>query len=492
MTMNNELDPIMAMLGDEGIDLSGQPQTPRDFIADTLRRMSVTAGTEDSEVTDPDAPVEDNIEILDKAMFALGNQFSAANIDDDERIRNREKQAAAERSLQEIMDGFTAATESLEMEDATAEVLQELKLRDELGYQMAKLSEVRKRILEDNGVSVQTYNTLNSIGLGLESHLPAKHTYTKDPSFNGMTATLESVDRVQVAAGAVAALLGIGIVYKIYKWIKAKLTKDPEERSANVDEALAKVNAVLDGNAELVQKLSRAMEGASPEDKFKVLSRYMDNDEEAKKLSRADADTIIKHMTSKAIDSVQGDLVDITTDEGLKQVKERKTALIEGMREIQINLKKINDELTKAFGRDDLPESVTNTKSKNIFAKVKAYTSTEARNERRTAKEIADGARKVQAILNDSDFRKVDKSVDTILTAAKLVHTRLSDNGKRLSEKQYKIFNTDIANIRDLARDIQLNHTYLVRVQVQAGKELVKIVKSNDKTEKFLKEFSKR
>lgn len=494
MTTNN-IDPIMALLGDEGVDLSNQPQTPRDFIADTLRRINesnVKAGNEDSEVIDPDADDtgNDSVEILDKALFALGNHFTNMDTDDDDRVRSQAKQEAAALTLQEIMDGFEAATESMDMEGAAAEVLQEIKLRNDLTYQMDKLSEVRKRILEDNGVSIHTYTTLNNIGLGMAAELPHPRTYTQDPSFNGMTATLESVDRVQLAAGAVAALLGVGIIYKIYKWIKAKLNKDPEGRSAKVDEALAKVNAVLDGNAALVQNLNRAMDGASPEDKFKVLSRYMDSDADAKKLSRADADTIIKHMTNKAIDSVQGDLVDITTEEGLKEVKERKAALIEGTREIQLSLKKINDEITKAFGRDDVPVAVTNSKTTSIFAKVKAYASTEGREKRRTAKEVAEGARKVQAILNDSDFRKIDKSIDTILTATQLLHTRLTENGKRLSEKQYKIFNADIVKIRELARDIQLNHTYLIRVQVQAGKELVKIVKNSQKTEKFLKEFA--
>lgn len=494
---SNTLDDLMSQLGDDAVDLSGQPQTPRDFIADTMRRMmTVDAGTEDSEVVDPNAPVDDGvIDILDKAMFALAPGLAALDTDDDTRVRDAAKTAAASRTLDEIMEGFEAATESLTVSESTAEILQEIKLRTDMDYQISKLEEVRRSIIENNGVDYQTYQTLSNIGLGIETSLPPAYTYTQEPSFNGMTATLESVTRVQAAAGAVAALLGIGIIYKIYKWMKKKFGKGVEDRTANVDAAIAKTNDVLKKHEETVAFLSKMVDIAPVQDKFETLQKYVDKETDARTLSKADAAIIVKFLTTQAIDSVEGDVVDIATPEGLKQMKERKQALIEGTREIQVVLKKLNSEITHAIGSDRLPQSSTRSgrSSASIFSKVFAFSSKSGNKtvpEGTTPETLVKGAEEVQAILGDSEFKKLDKAIDAILKSTHQLHQRLGDGKSKLTDRQYAVFNADIVGLKALARDIQINHTYLVRVQVNAGKEMVKLIKNSERTQKFLKEFS--
>lgn len=308
---NTNVDSILNQVGDDGIDLSGQPQTPREFIADTMRAFSkLGAGNEsEGETEEPD----DSIEALDKIMFALAPGLADPNEDDDTRRYDKMKVEAAEQTLDEIMSAFEAATESLEHDEPVALMLQEINLRRDLDYQMGKLDDVRREILASNGVNIQVYRTLSEIGLGIESSLPPQSMYTRDYSVNGLSATLESVNKAHAAAGVVSALLGLGLVYKIYKWLRSKFGKEGDATSAKVDAAIAKAEKVMDAHSGMVDKLSTQLKDAPVETKFDVLMKFMKDDKEAKALSSKDSKTIISHFEQKFLDSVDGDLVDIST-----------------------------------------------------------------------------------------------------------------------------------------------------------------------------------
>lgn len=490
---NTNVDSILNQVGDDGIDLSGQPQTPREFIADTMRAFSkLGAGNEsEGETEEPD----DSIEALDKIMFALAPGLADPNEDDDTRRYDKMKVEAAEQTLDEIMSAFEAATESLEHDEPVALMLQEINLRRDLDYQMGKLDDVRREILASNGVNIQVYRTLSEIGLGIESSLPPQSMYTRDYSVNGLSATLESVNKAHAAAGVVSALLGLGLVYKIYKWLRSKFGKEGDATSAKVDAAIAKAEKVMDAHSGMVDKLSTQLKDAPVETKFDVLMKFMKDDKEAKALSSKDSKTIISHFEQKFLDSVDGDLVDISTPEGLKDMEERKRVLIEAMAELQTILKTLNNSLTDALKTGNVPSGsarATRT-SASFFGR---WAGKEAAKERESNKAITPegiiaSAKKVQDILTDNEFRRMDASIVTVMNGAKALHERLTVSGKGLSDAQYAEFNKNINLMKELSRGVQVNHVFLMRVQLKAGKELVKLIKNEENMDRFLKEFSK-
>ena len=85
----------------------------------------------------------------------------------------------------------------------------------------------------------------------------------------------------------------------------------------------------------------------------------------------------------------------------------------------------------------------------------------------------------------------MDASIVTVMNGAKALHERLTVSGKGLSDAQYAEFNKNINLMKELSRGVQVNHVFLMRVQLKAGKELVKLIKNEENMDRFLKEFSK-
>lgn len=478
-----DINEVLTSLGEGAVDLSGQPQTPKAFIMDTMKRIkedSVTAGTEDAEVDD------DTIENLDRVMFSLGPGLADLEKDEDGRAYDEAKLKVAESSLDEIMESFAAATESLERDGLIEVILQERKLYTQLCYQRDKLSEIKSGIESSHTVSQNTYKTLVNLGVGIENALPAYTYYTKEPSANSLEPTLESVDKTQAAIGAAGALLGLGVIYKIFTWIRKFFKKGEKETTAKVDKALNAAEKVLEKNAGLKTRLDDAIAKASFEDKFQAISSVVKDEKEARNLSDKDSKALISHFTTKLLDSIPGELVDLSTDEGMKTVKEHSAAMLSYTQGLQSSIKQIALDLENALKSNDAMIKPINPPKPKGGLLSSLFSNSSKSRPTVTVEDLVEATRNIREGVGTTDSKTIADGIDNIITQSKKLHEQLAAHGDRVSKSQLEQLTSNIDKVKSTAINLQKEYVVFKKQFYMAGKTMVKVVKMDKELNKVL------
>lgn len=486
----SSINEVLNSLGDNALDLSNQPQTPKAFIVDTIKQMRVLAAAVESAEVEVEEEGED-IAALDKVMFSINSNYGNFDKDEDERINDAAREKAASASLDEILTGFQAATESLVHDEIRATIVQEGKLYQDLKYQQDKLCDIKTGIENAGGVSIQTYHNLCKLGIGIESNLPEPYLYTREPSVNGLQATVESVDKVQAAAGAAAALLGIGLIYKIFTWIRNKIKGNKGSTNAKMDKVINKAEEYLKDKTELDSKIKKAMESLQPQDKYPAIYKILNDEKAAKKISEGDFNMLLKYLDEKIIDSVDGEVIELSTSEGIEKMKQRRAQLVELTNTTQRSLKLITEELNTAIGQPKDAPAKPSSLPKSLLSRLGFKTAEpeviEEIRKKVKPEDVVNYTKELQTLLTDTKSRELEKGIDNIVSTSKALHEKLLKNKNSLSDSQWDSFLESILKVKEVSKEIQADYTFLTHIQIKAGREVIKIIKGGKTYEGLLK-----
>lgn len=243
--MNEDIDKILddvissnsdSIAGEP--DMSDVPATPLEFMQPIyLHDLEDDQDDELSDGTEAHSDAEDllrsNTEYVPGWNFEEGISISGSI---DDRPMSAEDIAKAREDMRQLEEWFANSQSGTEHLKLLGEFKQVDNFLAAIESDIGKLNDYKVAIMRD-GVSQNNYDGMVAMNVGMESRLPSRDLYTKNPSMINLVPTLEAIDAQTAALGAGAGILIVGLLYKLFMWIKEKFFDKSNKASAVVDKA---------------------------------------------------------------------------------------------------------------------------------------------------------------------------------------------------------------------------------------------------------------
>lgn len=243
-----EAQELIEDMFEDYLDTTDQPQTTREFVAEVLGEIDEQLATakEDKIIDD----IIDGSKPLEYSMWTDGITPESLRGDWDD---GRRMTALDIKTASDVLEDLSRSVEQLPNTEDRNKIYGMLKqgkhFLKETEYQFNKLMDARDTIMAERVVCQQTHDDLVGLGFGMESYLPARSFYSAAPSGINLTRSIEAIDNRLLAAGAIGGIVGLGIIYKLFKWLYNKIfgkTSGATDKTYSTNE---KTKEVSDSNS---------------------------------------------------------------------------------------------------------------------------------------------------------------------------------------------------------------------------------------------------
>lgn len=318
-------DENLASLFDEVVDLSNQPQTDYEYVKDVFDTLNedLVDATEDAVI---------------KAIYDLNTPLQYSSWSDvikgelgeitDNRPMSAEDYSDAEAQLKALEEAFANTPTNEDRNELLAIVVQGRKILEKNNYRIDRLTDLKHHIERNREMCKSTYDELVSVGLGLESRLPDRNMFTDSPSPVNYRQAIEAVDGRLAAAGVIGGIVGLGIIYKIFKWIREKFFGSAKDVAEKAGEAAEATTALLEENkSHNGDKIPKESSEAFYD---KITKIYPFTEEEKRRIASGDSTPaqLREEMVKKALNGDMTAILDGSSTEEVIQIIDKSVNML--------------------------------------------------------------------------------------------------------------------------------------------------------------------